>query len=62
MEGTKALYQSPSHGRHKSILHEALLLEGTYYILQKPFLWKAILFIVSQQLKEHCQGKTHLSA
>ena len=37
------------------LLTKVILLEGTNYILQKPFPWKATLFIISPQLKEHCQ-------
>ena len=42
LEGITTSYKSPSLRMHN-------------YFIQKPFLWKATLFITSQQLKEHCQ-------
>ena len=53
LEGTNISYKNPSLRRHNCFLQ--ILLEGTNYILQKPFPWKATLFIISSQLKEHCQ-------
>ena len=49
LEGTNTSYKISSHGRHKPML-------------QKSFPWKAILFIISQYLKEHYQGEINLSA
>ena len=42
LQGTTTSYKRPSLRRH-------------IYSIQKPFSWKATLFMTSQQLKEHCQ-------